>query len=148
MSVPSSIATIGHFVQSITDGEPPTMEALACSLDALALAYHYLPKGEPAGEADPPKVDYPALCRSLKARFPDLGCYSSADHCEDLESEPLVGDAIDDLADIVRDLNQILWRFDRFGADDAHWYLRFMFRAHWGRHLRHLSLYLHAKQFG
>ena len=47
----------------------------------------------------------------------------------------------------MRDLRAILWRFDHLEQDDAHWWLRFMYRAHWGRHLRDLSVYLHVKQF-
>ena len=55
----------------------------------------------------------------------------------------LVGDAIDDILDITNDLKEILWRFDRFGADDAHWYFRMLYQIHWGEHLRGLAGYLY-----
>jgi hypothetical protein len=48
------------------------------------------------------------------------------------------------LADIVGDLEEVVWRYETLGADDAYWHLRFLFLIHWGQHLRELSLYLHA----
>jgi hypothetical protein len=129
------------------DGEPPDDERLTRGLDELALAYHLCPETEP-GERDgePCRSDYRQLYQALGARFPNLGLYACADPTEVLH-EPLVGDAIDDLADIVLDLQEVLWRFDHLGADDALWHFRFLFRSHWGRHLRELALYLHARMF-
>jgi hypothetical protein len=54
------------------------------------------------------------------------------------------GDPIDDLADIVGDLSHVIWRYENVGPDEALWYFHFHFQAHGGRHLRELSLYLHA----
>jgi hypothetical protein len=82
------------------------------------------------------------------ARFPNLGYYASADPATVLDEKATVGDAIDDLIDIVRELREVSWRYDALGADDAHWHFRLMFESHWGRHLRDLSLYLYVKQFG
>ena len=78
----------------------------------------------------------------LGARFPDYGYYASVDPRLVLEEKPSVGDAIDDLADIVLDLREVSWRYDTFGADDAHWHFRFLFQIHWGAHVRDLSRYL------
>jgi hypothetical protein len=131
----------------VTEGEPPSNEQLARSIDELAVAYHDCPQGTPAdAELEPP--DFLPQYSEIGARFPDFGYYASADPATVLDEKPAVGDAIDDLIDIVRELREACWRYDLLGADDAHWHFRFSFEIHWGRHLRDLSLYLHAKQFG
>ena len=57
----------------------------------------------------------------------------------------MTGDAIDDLADIAGDLEEVLRRFEHSGKNAGDWYFRMLFEIHWGRHLRELQLYLHAK---
>jgi hypothetical protein len=147
MTPPATISRVRSFIALITEGTPPSEAALARSLDELALAYHHCPHGAPAD--DHPEVpDFHPQYGELGARFPEFGYYSSADPATVLDDEPKIGDAIDDLMDIVRDLREVLWRHDALGADDAHWHFRLLFQIHWGRHLRELSLYLHAKQFG
>lgn len=59
----------------------------------------------------------------------------------------MMSDALDDLRDITLDLREVIWRAERLGLDDAHWYFHLHF-FHWGRHMRELALYLHARQFG
>jgi hypothetical protein len=60
------------------------------------------------------------------------------------ESKVLVGDGIDDIADILLDLKAVLWRFNNTSVDDALWDLKQSFQYHWGLHLRELQLYLHV----
>jgi hypothetical protein len=62
-----------------------------------------------------------------------------------IEQSITAGDAIDDLADIVQDLEEVIWRFENVGSEDGLWHFKSLYRMHWGRHLRELSLYLHAK---
>jgi hypothetical protein len=50
---------------------------------------------------------------------------------------------IDDILDIARDLTEIIWRYENTSKDDVLWHFEFLFRAHWGRHLRSLQVYLH-----
>jgi hypothetical protein len=147
MTLPPTIARARSFLAVVTEGEPPSDEQLARSLDQLALAYHDCPQGSPA-DAEPGGPDFLPKYSEVGARFPDFGYYASADPTTALDEKPTVGDAIDDLVDIVRDLREVSWRHDVLGADDAHWHFRFLFQIHWGRHLRDLSLYLHARQFG
>ena len=146
MLVSPTIAAVRRFLSLVLEGMPPTDAALARALDELALAYHDTPDGEPEEEdATPPKTDYPQRYAELSARFPHYGHYPVADPLETEGQQYMLGDAIDDLADIVGDLQEIVWRFERLGADDAHWHFRFLYLAHWGGHLRELSLYLHAR---
>jgi hypothetical protein len=77
-----------------------------------------------------------------------LGHYAIANPSDIPPKEALVGDAIDDIADIVRDLQEVIWRAEHQSENDARWYFRNLFWIHWGRHLRELSLYLHDRQWG
>jgi hypothetical protein len=137
-----------RFLKLICEGQPPDDEELARALDELAIAYHEAPEGAPADDDDGyPHAsldDYKRRYAELASRFPAHGYYAVADPSETMP-QSLVGDAIDDLADIVRELEEVLWRFDRFGADDAHWHFKLGYRTHWGMHLRELSHYLHAR---
>ena len=58
----------------------------------------------------------------------------------------MIGDAIDDLADISNDLAEALRRWDHLGPDDAHWHFHQMF-FHWGWHMRELQSFLNAHLF-
>ncbi|MES2443555.1 MAG: DUF5063 domain-containing protein [Pseudomonadota bacterium] len=143
-----TIAAARRFVRLVSEGAPPADADLARALDALALAYHDAPDGEPAedeGRDQPETETYVQRYERLGARFPDYGYYPTADPLGPLDQENTLGDAIDDLADIVRDLGETIWRFENFGADDAHWDFRFNYQIHWGQHLRALSQYLYAK---
>jgi hypothetical protein len=58
-----------------------------------------------------------------------------------------VGDAIEDIADIVGDLKEVLWCFKHTSENDALWNFHNYFKIHWGRHLRDLQLYLHDHRY-
>lgn len=141
-----TIAAVRDFLALVGAGEPPSDERLAEALDQLAIAYHHAPEGEPADDdRDSPEWNFKARYAALAERFPNLGIYAVADPTEAINDEAMCGDAIDDLADIERDLSEVVWRFENIGAEDAHWYFKLLYRSHWGRHLRELALYLHAK---
>lgn len=142
------IQTAWRLLDLILQEEPPTDAALAEALDELALAYHEMPEGKAAtGIGEPPVRDGAALRPLIAARFPDYGLYAVADPLDLSSGKTGTGDAIDDLVDIAGDMAEAVWRFDHLGADDAHHYLRLL-HFHWGRHMRELSLYLHARRFG
>ena len=58
-----------------------------------------------------------------------------------------VGDAVDDIADIAMDLDDVLCRWTE-SPDDALWHFVHGFNAHWGEHLRALQLYLYVRREG
>ncbi|MFC7500238.1 hypothetical protein ACFQRC_13505 [Enterovirga sp. GCM10030262] len=135
-----------RFLRLLRDDESPSDEELARGLDELAMAYHAAPEGAPADDdGEPPKFDFRESYARIGTRFPAYGYYAVADPTEPINGKDLVGDAIDDLADIARDLDEVVWRFEQLGADDAHWHFKLLYRSHWGRHLRELSHYLHTK---
>jgi len=91
---------------------------LARRLDELGLSYHDTPLGDPDESDERPTLEVRVEYADIGQRFPDVGYYGSADPKEVL-GEAVVGDAIDDIMDITNDLKEVLWRFNRFGPDDA-----------------------------
>lgn len=138
------LAGIESFVETVTTGAPPSLRQLVRALDQLPVLVHDTPEGEPTdSEVKAPEKNYRALCDTLRLRFPTLGHYCIVDPLSDCSVPPITGDAVDDLADIVGDLNEVIWRYKNAGAEESFWYLHFLFQVHWGRHLRRLVLYLH-----
>ncbi len=143
MAFPSNIDAAKAFLQLVLVDIDPTPQHLAYALDQLACSYHETPITEPDdAEHEPLKSEIDG--KKIGARFPHLGYYSVVDPTEDFEQSLMVGDAIDDLLDISKDLQEVLWRFDNVSEADAHWHFRFLFEVHWGQHLRDLSRYLHS----
>lgn len=140
--VPANISAAQRFVSLATVGTIPTKEGLARCLDELALSYFDTPAGEPSESEAKPPPEMDSTYADIAARFPDLGYYGTVFGI-DVPGEAIIGDAIDDILDITNDLKEVLWRFERLGADDAHWYFRMLFQIHWGEHLRGLSNYLY-----
>ena len=140
--IPANISAARRFIHLVTVEDDVSMETIARSLDELAFSYHDTPEGEPSDSEDEPPSDIRVTQEDIAARFPDLGIYGTVFGI-DVPGEALVGDAIDDILDITNDLKEVLWRFDRFGADDAHWYFRMLYQIHWGEHLRGLAGYLY-----
>jgi hypothetical protein len=130
------------------------LAALSRALDQLAAAYHQTPEVEPSERVqDPPdRGDYREIRRSMAEAFPEFSVYPVGDVAKDVSAgdamQALIGDAIDDLADITRDLQEVTWRWENVGLDDAAWHFRFGYEIHWGRHLHNLRSYVHFKQFG
>jgi hypothetical protein len=142
-------ATVRKFLALVSEGPVPTDEELARTLDELALAYWLTPDGDVSEEEfDPPPFDHQESYKQLSQRFPEFGMYAVSDPTEAVNDEQMCGDAIDDLSDIRGDLMEVLWRYENVGPDEAHWYFKLLYWMHWGRHLRELSLYLHAKMWG
>lgn len=142
-------ARLGAFIALLTVDPPPSLDRLAHSLDDLALLVHETPEGAPAdSNLEPPEAEFKDTYDVLAARFPDFGFYPVADPLSAPGEEQMLGDAIDDLADIVGDLREVIWRYENLGQADAFWHLHDLYRIHWGRHLRDLSGYVHAKRFG
>ena len=125
----------------------PTLDALELLLDRLALVRHDIPTRSLEGDcADAPDWRYDERRRLVDRAFPMLGLYASVAEAVNLgdQSEFSTCDAADDLADIVGDLAEVAWRWSNTSEDDARWYFRWSYDAHWGAHLRSLQLYLHG----
>jgi hypothetical protein len=142
----SAIQASRQFLNVVWEGEAPSDATLAAALDRLLAAYHDAPNTNPSdSELEAPRQNGEALYKELAERFPDYGHYPIADPAGELSESPMMGDAIDDLADLTLDIREVIWLADHVGPDDAYWSFRLHF-FHWGRHARELSLYLHARQ--
>ncbi len=137
---------------SFTQNEKPQqndLNELITLLDKLALStstivYKFDETNYPA----PPEIDSGKIREKVEKKFPEFGFYNVVDDfVENIgDSEILVGDAIDDISDIVHDLEEVVWCFENTSKDDALWTFEFSFNSHWGKHLRDLQLYLHYKK--
>ena len=140
-----AIEAARHFLHLVWEGDTPADDALLAALDRLVAAYHDTPDVHASDDdQDPPREDGGSLRRQLAERFPTYGFYPVADPADAPGAAAMVGDAIDDLADLTLDMREAVWLADHVGIDDAHWSYRLHF-SHWGRHARELSLYIHAR---
>lgn len=148
MSRSPAIEAARHFLSVVWEGEAPGDEELLAALDRLVAAYHDTSETVPSDmDVEAPRSDGPLLYKAVGDRFPGYGHYSVSDPLEPLEEKSMLGDAIDDIADLTLDMREVVWLADNVQADDAIWSFRLLF-FHWGRHARELALYLHARQFG
>lgn len=95
-----------------------------------------------------PKLNELKLRDRIGPNFPDYGFYNCVSEIEiNLEdkTEIIIGDAIDDIVDIYKDLSEVLWCFENTSENDALWHYENSYQTHWGEHLRNLQLYVFQK---
>ncbi|WP_339075422.1 DUF5063 domain-containing protein [Teredinibacter turnerae] len=149
MSIRAKITEFVGFVLSDKRSEDD-LKNLIRKLDELSLLVYAVEfEFDPEEYDDPPRKDYREIRKTIELKFPELGFYDSAEYTEELEStgKIYVGDAIDDLTDIVGDLLEIEWYFENSSEADALWHLETSYRGHWGNHLRGLQLYLYRQHY-
>jgi hypothetical protein len=138
------IDAVRAFLDFVTsDATDADLHVLCEALDRLSLAYHQAPRGSLESDAEPPGTDNTNLRETISRRFPTLGFYATTTPAEDPDSAVMMGDAIDDLLDIARELKEIVWRWENTGPNDAAGHFRFLYEVHWGQHLHDLRRYLH-----
>ncbi|MEO1246215.1 MAG: DUF5063 domain-containing protein [Pseudomonadota bacterium] len=131
-----------------TDGTTEDAESrLVPVLDRLALAQSFVSfTFDEADYPDSPDQSYNDLRKLVSKRFPNYGYYNVADPItSDIgEAGSIVGDAIDELADIARDLYDAEWYWANTSEANALFHLQQSYHTHWRRHLREFQLYLDA----
>lgn len=148
MDLSPTIAAAEQFLSTVWDGEPPSDEDLLKALDRLVAAYHDTPNGDvTAPEIDAPREDGAFVYRQIAARFPNFGYYPVADPTKPLEDAIMTADAIDDLADLTKDMREVIWFAEHVSIEDAHFAFRLHY-FHWGQHARELSLFLCGRLWG
>jgi hypothetical protein len=149
MNNSATLDSARHFLTTVWDGEVPTDKALLAALDRLIETYHHTPEEAPSdSDLEPPRSGGPQLYAEVGQRFSSYGLYPKSDPADPPDAAvALVGDAIDDLADLTLDMREVVWLGENIGLADAHWFFRLQY-SHWGRHARELALYLHAREFG
>jgi len=138
-----------RFINFAIEPGEKTDEVMLELCDRVLVAFHddgysdtrYSFNDEEHSEA--PREDYTTRRMRVMANFPSYGFYhSSAAADDEVSGEDVLGDAVSDLADLVGDFQEILWRFDNTGVDDALWHFHNGYWTHWGLHMRELQLYL------
>ncbi len=128
-----------------------SIEILELWLGQLAFLQHFIGDIPDAG-SEYSKLLAGDLMRWRKLigeQFPGLGDYNlpAAVSEQAGASEILIGNPVNDLADIAGEISECLRRWENIGENNALWYLRFGYQAHWGAHLRDLQTYLHDLPF-
>ena len=131
-----------------TDGTTEDAESrLVPVLDRLALAQSFVSfTFDETDYPDSPDQSYDDLRKLVSKRFPNYGYYNVADPITSHigEAGAIVGDAIDDLADIARDLYDAEWYWANTSEANALFHLQQSYQTHWRKHLREFQLYLDA----
>ncbi|MBI2519295.1 MAG: DUF5063 domain-containing protein [Bdellovibrio sp.] len=119
-------------------------------LDSLALAQADIKyKFDEMDYPDPPKNHFSEVMKLVRQKFNDFGNYNWPAEIEEnlSKTDIIVGDAIDDILDIYREMKEIQWRLKNTSANDALWCFENHYNIHWGTHLRNLQRYVHYKEF-
>jgi hypothetical protein len=61
------------------------------------------------------------------------------------DADIVIGDALDDLTDIIKDIFSVKWKYENTSIDDAEWQFYFSIRSHSESHLVNLLKYLKEK---
>jgi hypothetical protein len=81
------------------------------------------------------------------SNFPSFGLYHNLSELNKIENKAdlVVGDAVDDLTDIILDLLEIKWRAETNSENDAWWYFELIFYSHTQQHLIDLLNFMKHK---
>ena len=94
--------------------------------------------------ADFDKTLLPDIRGNVASNFSDFGLYKKVDEISAIDKVDalLIGDAVDDLCDIITDLLEVRWRIENNSLDDGLWFFELIFRTHTQQHLLDLLNYL------
>ncbi|MFN0278247.1 MAG: DUF5063 domain-containing protein [Pyrinomonadaceae bacterium] len=143
----SAISDYLSLIEGKIESHDEREKSLILALDRLALAYHFSESNfDEKDYPDAPRGDYETLYHTSGDVFPNYGYYNVvADVSVNIaETSVLVGDAIDDLADIALDMFEVIWLWENTSTENALWQFRGGYENHWGEHLRNLQLYIKA----
>lgn len=89
-------------------------------------------------------IKYVNIRKNIESNFPDFGYYTIALDLMDINNKDnmAIGDAIDDLSDIILDLLQIKWRMENNSQNNGLWYFEVIFSGHTQQHIIDLLKYL------
>jgi len=86
------------------------------------------------------KTKLPNIRRNIESNFKNFGIYKSIIDINDIYNlkDNSIGDAVDDLADIIIDLLEIKWRIEINSLADGLWYFQLIFSTHTQQHILNL----------
>jgi hypothetical protein len=93
------------------------------------------------------KFTKPNIRQNVESNFPDFGFYKTVLDYDSVENlnEIGIGDAIDDLTDIINDLLEIKWRIENNSLADGLWFFELIFKSHTQQHILELLNYIKKK---
>lgn len=93
------------------------------------------------------KSQLPDIRKNVASNFKDFGLYRTILDINDITNlrENAIGDAIDDLSDIIIDLLEIKCRIDNNSMDDGLWFFELTFYSHTEQHILNLLNYVKQK---
>jgi hypothetical protein len=102
-------------------------------------------------------ANYPAFPRdtlsnireNIESNFKDFGFYNVVlDLYEVIDPDKKVGlgDAVDDLLDIIKDLLEVKWRIENNSLADGLYFFKFIFSAHTQQHILDLLSFMKEKK--
>lgn len=101
-------------------------------------------------ETDYPDFDksqLPHIRQNVENNFKDFGLYKTVLDIKDIDNlkDNAIGDAIDDLTDIIIDLLEIKWRIENNSLADGLWYFQLVFYGHTQQHILDLLYFMKQK---
>lgn len=116
---------------------------LVQALDRLVAAVHEVHfQFDDAEYPEAPEFTYQEARTLVGSRFPEFGPYPVPASMLPGATELVLGDSIDDLADLIIELRDVEWRFEHTSEADALWHFENGFHMHWAAHVRWLQVYL------
>lgn len=97
--------------------------------------------------ADSDKVQFANIRQNVESNFEDFGFYKTILDINDIDNlkDNAIGDAIDDLSDIIIDLLEIKWRIENNNLADGLWYFELTFYSHTQQHILDLLNFMKQK---
>ena len=85
--------------------------------------------------------------QNVASNFKDYGFYKTVLDINDIDNlkENAIGDAIDDLSDIIMDLLEIKWRIENNSLADGLWFFELAFYSHSQQHILDLLNFMKQK---
>lgn len=85
-----------------------------------------------------------SIQEAIKSNFPKFGFYKIVLDINDINNlnGNSLGDAVDDLVDIIIELQEVKWRMENNSVEDGLWYFNFSFKNHIQQHISDLLNYL------
>ena len=97
--------------------------------------------------ADFDKSQLPDIRQNVSSNFKDFGFYKAILDINDIDNlkDTAIGDAIDDLSDIITDLLEIKWRIENNSLADGLWFFELTFYSHTQQHILDLLNFMKQK---
>jgi hypothetical protein len=93
------------------------------------------------------KTEYADIRKNVTSNFKDFSFYKTVLDINDIDNlkENEIGDALDDLTDIIIDLLEIKWRIENNSLADGLWFFELTFYSHTQQHIIDLLKYVKQK---